>query len=131
VSRESRRQKQLLELADLEAIYATLLLRELRRCAAGAWGLFGQNEPFGVLDGYRARIRTGPIGDLLNRGDAIAELREKLVLEPFELHAELLRYRAMHRPGLSVPGEPRLAKQFLDAHAYLASLPESLPDAGP
>jgi hypothetical protein len=131
VSRAGRIEKQLLELADLEAIYATLLLRELRRCVAGAWGLFGHNEPFGVLDGYRARIRTGPIGDLLNRGDAIAALRAKLVLEPFELHAELLRYRAMKRPGVTVAGEPRLARQFLEEHAYLADLPESLPATSP
>jgi hypothetical protein len=128
MSRAARHQKWLLELADLEAIYATLLLRELRACAAGTWGLFGQNEGAKVLAGYRARILTGSVGDLLTRGAAIVALREKLVLEPFPLHAELLRYRAMRGPGKDTPGEPMLARRFLKDHAYLADLPESLPE---
>src|SRR5258706_524701 len=98
------------ELALLEAEFRDALITELRRCASGTWGLFGQNDHVWSAN---ERHREPKPEALLRLGEQIADLRLTLgLVEPFALHHRLLKLRG--RKGPNVPGEAKLARQWLD-----------------
>jgi hypothetical protein len=113
MSRADRFEKQLRELAALEATYETLLRAELHACASGAWGLFGQNDVTyaGLARNLKTRLTRASVTELLRRGDEIAALRRTLILEPYRWHARLIAERKTR--GSSAPGESTLARQLL------------------
>jgi hypothetical protein len=103
------------KLAALEAFYSELLLSALQRCAAGRWGLFGHNDAaIDRLDaGLQNRLRDPAVTELLDLGISIEKLRRQLGhIEAFPLHERLLRMRSSHHANS--PGEPKLARQWLD-----------------
>lgn len=99
----------------LEAAYVAALRAALERCAAGAWGLFGQNDRSHATlsPGERAKLAFPGLDDLLELAAEIARTRDRLgYAEPFAPHARLTRERS--RKGANVPGEPRLAAAWLE-----------------
>lgn len=92
--------------AALETAYREVLTAELRRCAGGVWGLFGQNEQVAG-----APPRSDAVQALFDLADEIDAARRKLGAPEFELHARFLRMRG--RQDENRPGEPRLAEQLL------------------
>ncbi len=98
---EKRRGKLELDLKAAELEFAAELVAALKKCAAGRWGLFGQNGE-----------RWDKGGSLLERGDAISKLRTQLgYAEGFDLYERFVAYR--RRRSSNDPGEPRLAQAFL------------------
>jgi hypothetical protein len=94
------------EIASLESEFRTKLIAALRDCANGRWGLFGQNEHL-LDEGVPDRK------ELLEIGASIEELRRKAeILEPFELYVTFKS--KCGRQGANAPGEPRLAKKWLE-----------------
>lgn len=94
-------------LKAVEDAYLATLKQALEDCAAGRWGLFGQQG----LD-HHDRYRPAALDDLRRLAEEVAELRSRLGYEPFAVHErfEGLRGRGdAHRPG-----EPKLARQLLD-----------------
>ena len=92
---------------EMEAEYRVALVAALTRTAAGHWGLFDHH------DDRRTRAAMAPTFDLLcDTGRAIDLARERLSLEPFELHRQYLASRG--RPSPSAVGEPKQAQQWLD-----------------
>ena len=94
-------------LDDLENDFRPLLISCLKECQTGRWGLFGQNDSADAAkflhceNGKRLREIAHQIRDLR------AEFgRSNPLVERF-LHYCSLR-------GPNVPGEPKLAKAFLD-----------------
>jgi 2'-5' RNA ligase len=99
----------------MEAEYAALLKAALQKCASGQWGLLGQNDAALQQLGRHARARWScPEADeLLELGSQIERLRGRLgFAEPFTPHERLLRTRSLK--GANTPGEPRLAREWLD-----------------
>jgi len=91
---------------ELEAEYLAALIAALEVTAAGRWGLFGHN------DDRSAREAAAPTVNVLSElGTDIDDMRDRLSLEPFELHAEFLRSRG--RVGAHAVGEPKQAQQWL------------------
>src|SRR5277367_5791088 len=94
-------------LDELEKSFQPLLLACLRECANGRYGLFGQNDAPGVAKYFRWKE---------------AEQLKKIAMEIQDLRAEFgqpnaqierfLYYCSLR--GSKVPGEPKLAKAFLD-----------------
>ncbi|MDQ6926997.1 MAG: hypothetical protein M3154_12290 [Candidatus Eremiobacteraeota bacterium] len=114
MSRATRREKAEGELAHLEARFRERLVAALRTCAAGEWGLFGQNGRVDPRTPVHIAARLIPAGvdALLRLGDEIDELRSSLgFADKNALFARLKAYRRL-RPE-SAPGEPQLARQFL------------------
>ena len=93
------------QLGSLEALYRELLLSALQKCAMGRWGLFGSN-----LD--QRGLRSSDADELLELGSNIERMRQKFGLEHFALHDRLLRIRSSRHSN--TPGEPKLARQWLD-----------------
>jgi hypothetical protein len=114
VSRATRRDKAEGELEHLENRFRERLIAALRACAAGQWGLFGQNDA-----GYQRRLGrnagrfiSAEARELLELGEEIDALRTSLGFSDRNaLYARLKSYRRL-RPA-SAPGEPRLAQEFL------------------
>lgn len=107
MSKLKRIEKREAELADLEHSFEVRLREALHVCARGQYGLFGQNDA--TFRGYGA----GAADELLALADRIGEMRSSLgFVEPFGLAERFKAYRAMR--GANVPGEPKLAKQFLE-----------------
>lgn len=107
MSAAGRRAKLLERLNELEDEFRTLLLEDVRRCAAGVWGIFRQNSDLYEPPDLRDRLAR-----LDGLADAIVSLRRQLG-EPAEFPI-LTRYRdycAMRGPN--APGEPKLAERFL------------------
>jgi len=102
------------QLEALEALYRDLLVAALRRCAEGEWGLFGHNDAaLADLGKLGDRLLSKAATDLLALGAEIETLRHKLgYAEPFPLHARLMRMRTS--ADANTPGEPKLARQWLD-----------------
>jgi len=94
-------------LATLEIEFEPLLIRCLKECANGRWGLFGQNQQ--------------PESISALHWPAALHLRE-LALEIRELRAEFgqpnaLCERFLHccsERGDNLPGEPKRARKFLE-----------------
>jgi hypothetical protein len=94
-------------LASLESEFRSLLPTVLRQCAGGRWGLFGQNDhPDGskYLFWSEAEQLKGIAGEIQSIRLEFGESNPQV--ERF-LHYCSLR-------GSNVPGEPKLAKLFLD-----------------
>jgi len=112
----ARRDRMQPDLLRLEAAFRERLLDELRKCAAGAWGLFGQNDAalassFGSAS--LKRFVRDEVRELLDMTSEIQELRDQLgFAEPYPLCERLKSYRRLR--GSNVPGESNLAKKFLD-----------------
>jgi hypothetical protein len=103
--REARLQR---ELCAMEADFREQLLRALRMCEQGFWGLFRQNT--GIY-AERAFEESGG-ASLAQLGEEIDGIRRQLgVEEPFELYARLLRMSG-HKDA-NYPGEPKLASAWL------------------
>jgi hypothetical protein len=91
-------------------------MASLRKCAAGTWGLFGQND-----DSYAAAFGTksldhfvsNDVRELVEMVGQIETIRARLgYAEPHPLCQRFKAYRALR--GQNVPGEPKLAKAFFD-----------------
>jgi hypothetical protein len=114
VSRSTRRAKAESELEHLEARFRERLMIALRTCAAGRWGLFGQNDAAikRAPGRYAARLIPAEVGELLELGDEIDALRSSLGFpDGNALYARLTSYRKL--PPANAAAEPRLARQFL------------------
>jgi hypothetical protein len=91
---------------ELEAEYRSLLLKALRECAAGRWGLFGHNE-------HLVPMSEPPhaVEELTDLAQVIDTLRLRIDLEPFPLHQ---RFRAARgRASANAIGEPKQAQTWL------------------
>jgi hypothetical protein len=94
-------------LQSLEGDFAPLLIACLRECAAGRWGLFGQNDspesrPFQQWDeADQLRQIAKEIQNIRRESGSSNPFCEKF-----------LEYCSMR--GANVKGEPKLARQFLD-----------------
>lgn len=93
------------KLEGMEREYRAVLTRALTDCAAGCWGIFGQNEP---LRGNENPARLDELRDLAG---AIDRLRARLGDAPFPLHQEFEAARGPVDPN--APGEPKQAKAWL------------------
>lgn len=93
--------------SELEADYREALLEALRATAAGKWGLFDHK-------GDRAtRAAIAPvIAHLAEIGEAVDDLREQLMMEPFELQQQFLAARGP--VSAHAVGEPKQAQAWLD-----------------
>ena len=95
------------KLADLESIFAPLLLTCLAQCGNGRWGLFGQNDSAKAAKYLYWEDAQNLRGIALQIHALRAEFGQP------NLHVErFLHYCSLHGPN--VPGEPKLAKAFLD-----------------
>ncbi|KKW89437.1 MULTISPECIES: hypothetical protein [Sphingobium] len=92
---------------ELEADYRAALLEALRVTASGKWGLFDHNGD------RAARAATAPvIAHLAEIGEAIDDLREQLMMEPFALQQQFLAARGP--VSAHAVGEPKQAQLWLD-----------------
>ena len=104
MSRTSRREKLDARLDSLQQEFTKILVNELRACAGGHWGIFGQND----LSGHSSTAKV-----LLARAAEIERLRDEIgYTESFRLVQRYYEYRQMRGPN--APGEPKLAKLFLE-----------------
>ena len=104
-SKRSRIQER--QLDEMQSDFDTLLITVLKQCADGRWGLFGQNDGF---DGSRY-LHWAEAEALKDRAKQIRILREEFG-EPNPLVERFLHYCSLR--GANVPGEPKLAKAFLE-----------------
>lgn len=100
---------------SLEEQFSIELVGALRECAAGTWGLFGRNDQ--VIEAQpeplKEMLKSKRAEKLIEDGDEIERLRRELgFTEPFSLYRRFLELRQMR--GSNVPGEPKLAIQFLE-----------------
>ncbi len=92
---------------DLEAEYRATLIAALERTAAGHWGLFDHQAD------RKTRAAIAPtITTLSDLAETIADMRDRLLMEPFALHAEFLAARGV--VSSSAVGEPKQARAWLD-----------------
>jgi hypothetical protein len=100
------------ELASLEEEFRRELVAALRDCAAGHWGVLGQNTPPADLAHLDRLYRSPAAERLLALGEEIEAVRRRLGLsEPFGLLVRFLEMR--DRRGANLPGEPRRAREWL------------------
>ncbi len=92
---------------ELEGEYQESLTAALQAAAAGKWGLFGHNKQAG-----KAGSVPTEVSELIELGEAIDSMRERLMLEPFALHAEFLASRGQVKSD--AVGEPKQAQAWLD-----------------
>ena len=92
---------------ELEGEYRESLIVALQAAAAGKWGLFGHAKQAGKAGGVPAEVI-----ELIELGEAIDSMRERLMLEPFALHAEFLTSRGQVKAD--AVGEPKQAQAWLD-----------------
>jgi len=94
-------------LESLESEFRSLLPRVLKECAAGRWGLFGQNDS---ADG--SKYLFWPEGEQLKT----MAIEIRLIRQSFgESNSDVERF--LHYcclRGSNLPGEPRLAQSLLD-----------------
>lgn len=89
-----------------EAEYRDALIAALRVTAAGQWGLFDHQQD------RHARAKAAPmVAQLDELADTVNDLREKLGMEEFALHAEFLAARGPVRSDAL--GEPKKAAAWL------------------
>lgn len=94
------------ELEGMEREYRVVLTRALTDCAAGCWGIFGQNEHL------RGNEKPADLDELRDLAGAIDRLRARIGDVPFALHEEFEAARGPVDPN--APGEPKLAKAWLE-----------------
>ncbi len=93
--------------AELEEEYRAALIEALTVTASGTWGLFDHQQD------RAARARVAPvIESLTEMAETIAELRETLALEPFDLHRAFMAARG--KASSHAVGEPKQAKAWLE-----------------
>jgi hypothetical protein len=94
-------------LADLEEEFQTSLLACLRRCAAGRYGLFGQNDHADPEGRYWSWPEATRLKEL---SEEIQSIRSEFGQpnETVERYLELCSLK-----GSNIPGEPKLASAFL------------------
>jgi hypothetical protein len=102
--RDSIRQSRL---DSLEAEFSSLLPGVLKECAAGRWGLFGQNDH---SDGSKY-IYWPEAEQLKDMAREIKSMRSDSG-EPNEQVERFLHYCSLRGPN--VPGEPKVARSLLD-----------------
>lgn len=91
----------------LEAEYRETLIAALERTAAGHWGLFDHQSD------RKTRAAVAPtVTALSDLADMIADMRDRLLMEPFTLHADFLAARGA--VSSSAVGEPKQARAWLD-----------------
>jgi hypothetical protein len=73
--------------------------------------LFDQNN-YATSNHAAIKRLASAATELLTLGDQIESLRAELIMEPFALRQRYLAYRAMRGPN--TPGEPKLARAFLE-----------------
>lgn len=114
MSRETRRVKLEEDLERLQSTFKTQLLEALRVCAAGQWGLFGQNdETLKTAFGSNHRYISQDAQDLLSLGDKIADLRAQLgYTDSYALYERFLAVRNDRESNAL--GESKRAQRFLD-----------------
>ncbi len=98
-------------LEELEESYRSILIKALTDCAGGRWGLFGQNEHLW------SREKPEELEELRELARSIDRIRASIGEEPFELHRKFEAARG--RAGANDPGEPRLARAWLQLLAEL------------
>jgi hypothetical protein len=92
--------------AERENDYRAALIEALTTAAGGSWGLFGHTKD------RHAQAKWAPVLEGLQElADEIETMREKLMMEPFELHAEFLAARGP--VPSNAPGEPKQATAWL------------------
>lgn len=91
----------------LEAAYRAALVAALRRVAGGSWGLFGHNKDKAADAAFAPAIE-----ELIEMGEEIDMMRDRLAMEAFGLHAEFLAARGPVSP--SAVGEPKQARAWLE-----------------
>ena len=116
MSQTSRMAKEERQLRLLEEEFRVKLVSALKDCAAGMWGLFGQNEDTVGRELYE-RWYGSQGRELLELGEEIVAKRQA-VGEPadFPLFTRFREYRAMR--GANDPGERKLARRFLGELGY-------------
>jgi hypothetical protein len=100
-------------LSALEVEFRAKLIEALRRCEAGYWGLFGQNDHTNISHRIKSElyVQSGA-AELDALGSDISRLRDELCMtEPFALYAQLLERRG--RKDENSLGEARLAAAWL------------------
>ena len=95
-------------LSNLESEFRTLLPRVLKECAAGRWGLFGQND---ALDGSKY-LFWAEAEQLKAIAAEIRSIRRDDFGEPNADVERFLYYCSIR--GSNALGEPRLAQAFLN-----------------
>ena len=91
---------------EVEAEYRDTLIAALRVAAAGRWGLFDHQQD------RHARAKAAPmLAELNDLAETIDDMREKLGMEAFALHAEFLAARGPVRSD--AVGEPKKAAAWL------------------
>jgi len=98
-------------LSQLEAEFESLLLSCLQQAANGRYGLFGQNDH---LDPEHQFWNWPEAERVVEMAEEIRTLRSE-VGELNNLAERLLHYRSLR--GSNVPGEPKLAREFLREQA--------------
>jgi hypothetical protein len=95
------------KLAKIVAEFHALLLSCLQQCAGGRWGLFGQND----LADPEGRFWSWPEA---NRLKELAQEIRAILLESGQKNEGCERFLDLcSLRGPSVPGEPKLAAEFL------------------
>jgi hypothetical protein len=93
-------------LKDLDSDFLPLIISCLKECAAGRWGLFGQNDnPEGAK-----YLRWDEADRLKEIAQEIHDIRQTFG-QPNDLCERFLHYCRLR--GGNVPGEPKLAKTLL------------------
>jgi hypothetical protein len=94
-------------LSQLETEFEPLLIECLQQAANGRYGLFGQNDH---LDPEQRYWNWPEARRVVEMAEAIRALRSEAG-ELNNLAERLLYFRSLR--GSNVPGEPKLAKEFL------------------
>jgi hypothetical protein len=94
-------------LDELERDFRLMLITCLRQCLNGRWGLFGQND--GTEGAKYLDWKDGE--NLKEIAQQIRDLRAEFG-QPNPLVERFLHYCSLRGPN--IPGEPKLAKAFLD-----------------
>jgi len=93
--------------SELEAEYTAAFMEALRITASGKWGLFGHNS-----DRWTRAAAAPIIANLAEIGEAIDQIRDQLMMAPFELQQQFLAARGPVAP--QALGEPKQAQAWLD-----------------
>jgi len=96
MTRSTRLYKSEAKLRTLEHQFSNDLIRAMRDCAAGKWGMFGQNDTAleSETRGLRERLKSTVAESLMAQGETIIRLRRDLgFTDGFPLFERYLQYR--------------------------------------
>ena len=94
-------------MTELEDELRPLLVSCLEQCARGRWGLFGQNDQPGAT----RYLKWDEADHLKEIVEEIQALRQEFG-QPNPLCERFMHYCSLRGPN--VPGEPKLARAFMD-----------------